>query len=187
MFSPIIRLIYALTYFCHLAAIGELYQLYTHWSRLSIYWNGVICEGLKEIISIHFPLIILLILWFIFRKTTEYARKHLAPVTIKISKSDLTAIDVIFADKSFLPYITLLTSFVGKSFAAILFPVATIFFWFFLAHYGNFNTMAFVLGYKQYKVSTASASYWLISNKRINNFTSPYTVVEISDSILLRI
>ena len=187
MFSPIIRLIYTLTYFCHIAAIGELYQLYKHWNRLSFYWNGMICEGVKEIISIHFPLIILLILWLIFRKAIECARKHLTPTTIKIIKSDALGIDAIFTDKSFIPYITLLISFVGKNFAVVLFLVSIIFLWLFLAHYGNFNTMAFVPGYKQYKVSTSSASYWLISKKRINNFSSSYKVVEISDNVLLRI
>jgi len=104
MFSPIIRFIFALTYFCHLAVIGELYQLYHNWSELRSYWDGMLYEVLKEIISIHFPIIILFILWVIFRKTIKCARKHLTPTTIKLSKSDSIGFDAIFTDKSFIPY-----------------------------------------------------------------------------------
>lgn len=187
MFSLIIRFTYALTYFSHVAVVGELYQLYKNWNKLSLYWDGMISEGLRSIISIHFPLIILFVLWLVFVILIKCARKYLTPLKIQIAKSDLTGFDMIFTDKSLFPYITILISFVGKNFIVILFPATVILLWLLLAHMGNFNIIAFVLGYKQYKVSTASASYWLISKKRICDFTSSYKVVEISNNVLLRI
>lgn len=185
--SFVIRLAYALTYFAHVAVVGELYQLYTNWNRLSLYWDGKICEGLRSIISIHFPLIFLVVLWFIYINSIKCARKCLMSTTIKITKSDLMGLDMVFFDKSLLPYLTILTTFIGKKFTFILFPITALLLCFFLVHQGNFNIMAFALGYKQYKVSTASSSYWLISKRRIYDFSSSYKVVEISDNVLLRV
>lgn len=45
----------------------------------------------------------------------------------------------------------------------------------------------FFLGYNQYRVSTDSTEYWLISKRKINNFSSSFTVVEISDKVLMRL
>ena len=187
MYSFFIRFIYAATYFGHMALFGEVYQLYAHWSELRIYWDGNIGTGILNFLSIHYFLFVLLALVLICKSVLGYARKHLTQNSLKIHHSSMVGVDDWLKDKSLFPYVTLLTAFIGKDIACGSFVFVMLILWLLLCSYGNFNIVVWALGYHQYKVSTDSASYWMISKGRITHFSFSYKVVEITHNVLLRV
>lgn len=187
MYSFFIRFIYAATYFGHMVLFGEVYQLYKHWNDLSICWDENVGNGILHFFSIHYFLFVLLALMLICKLVLGYARKHIPPNSLKIHNSNMMGVDDLLKDKSLFPYVTLLTSFIGKDIACGSFAFVMLILWLLLCDYGNFNITVWALGYHQYKVSTAGASYWLISKGRITHFSSSYKVVEITHNILLKV
>ena len=187
MYSFFIRFIYVATYFGHMALAGECYQLYKHWNDLRIYWDGNVGVGIMSFLGIHYFLFVLLALVLICKSVLGYARKHMIQNSLKIHHSNMVGVDDLFKDKSLFPYVTLLAGFIGKDIAYGSFIFAMLILWGLLCSYGNFNIMVWALGYHQYKVSTESASYWLISKGRITHFSSFYKVVEITHNVLLKV
>lgn len=187
MYSSLIRLIYAATYFGHIALFGEAYQLYVHWSELRIYWDENVGNGILNFLSIHYFLFVWLALALICKSVLGCARKHLTQNSLKIHNSNMVGVDDWLKDKSLFPYVTLLIGFIGKNIACVSFVLAMLYLWLQLRSCGNFNIMVWNLGYHQYKVSTDGVSYWLISEGRITDFSSSYKVVEITNNVLLKV
>lgn len=57
--------------------------------------------------------------------------------------------------------------------------------WAFFTSYGAFNMSLYFMQYNQYKVSTNSSEYWLISKRKIRDISRNYHVVEISNKVFL--
>lgn len=187
MFSMVVRLVYALTCFSLMTLVLEGLNVWRNLDIVSFCWNSNVIEGLEAFCVIHYPLLIFLLLLVACKVMLCVAKKELSHTRIQVQKSANIGMDSVLFLAQLVPMITLFEKIVGYSFTVVTFVILVVVLIFFIPNYGAFNLSIYMLNYYQYKVSTGSSEYWLISKRRIRDFSQSFTVVEISDKILLRI
>lgn len=187
MFAKIIRIFYSLSYFSLLALIAEGVNIKSKWDEISFYWNSNIIEGMHAFCVIHYPLLILLLMLLVCSITFHNARITLAHSQLKVLKSSNIGLDSFFQLGQIVPLLTLTEKLLTPSFSSVILAITVLILWPFFASYGSFNMSLYIMQYHQYKISTNSSEYWLVSKRKIRDFSQSFTVVEISNKILLRI
>lgn len=187
MYSRIIRLLYSLSYFTLFAFLLEIYNVAVIWGEISIYWD--LCS-IREFCFIHYPVLIIVVLLCVSKSILKRAERNLSKTQILVKKSSPFSLESCLLVGQFIPFFTFTEKLIGKSsttLTSVLTIVSILLLSFLMDVYGGFNLSMFFLGYNQYRVSTDSTEYWLISKRKINNFSSSFTVVEISDKVLMRL
>lgn len=191
MYSYLIRFIYSLTYFSLLPILLEIINVAANWDNLTISWNANVVNTIGDIVSIHYPIIVFLLLLFLANLLIKHAGKVLSQTTIFVKKSNSIGISSCLFISQLIPLLTFAGKIIGEispslvlfiSLASILLLAILL-----LAMGGTYNVALLLLGYKQYRVATEHVDYWLISKRKINNFSQGFNVVEISDKVLLRL
>lgn len=189
MFSTFIRFIYAascLSFFCF---FFEIVQLFRFEGELDFYWDGDVWGGIANLLSIHYPLLILLLQLAVSHLILNYAKIHLSQNTVHVTKSPMSnyvgssvILQILPVATFLIKYNNLLNGIVGIVVILLIILVSIIG----VMKYGVYNT-TLIFTYSQDKVSSESTEYWLISKRKIHNFSRTMSVVEISDRVLLKI
>lgn len=187
MFAKIIRIAYSLSYFSLLALLAEGVNIVTNWQEISFYWNPNLVDGIQAFSVIHYPLLILLLMLLTCSITFRKARITLVHSQLKVQKANNIGIDSFLLFGQIVPLLTLIEKLLIPSYSKVIFAMSVLILLMFFTSYGAFNMSLYILQYHQYKVSTNSSEYWLISKRRIRDFSQSFTVVEISNKVLLRI
>lgn len=187
MFSIIVRLIYALTYFSFMSLVLECLNICKNWGNINIYLSPNIFEGIEAFCVIHYPILLFLLQLWASKVIIRAAKTNIVQTQLRVLKSANVGMDSLLFLGQLVPVLTLFEKVTSANFTLLLFAVLIFVLMLFLISYGAFDLSLFFLGYHQYKVSTNSSEYWLISKRRIRDFSQSFTVVEISDKILLRI
>lgn len=184
MYSIFLRYIYSLTYFIHLGILGELYQIYNNglWPSVEGDWK---CISIAyELFAIHYPLLFVVFCLVVCKLMVKHVTA-LAPNTIQMRKADSYGITELSSVTSLFPYITL---FFDKDDIKIIGVIGiALFMSLFLVSHGIFNLSVFLLRYRQYKVHSNDSDYWLISKRRLSNFSDTIQVCRLQDNIIVKV
>lgn len=187
MYSAFVRVLYSLSYFSLMLIIIEVINTVNSWDILDFYWPPNIVEGLHAFCTIHYPLIILSFILLFCWKLICNSHSKLSPKQLKAVKSNAIGLESFLLLGQLVPLLTLFEKIFDTSSSVICIVVLIVLILSYFNTYGSFNLSLYLLQYHQYKVSTNSSEYWLISKREIRDFSQSFTVVEISNRILLRI
>ena len=56
----------------------------------------------------------------------------------------------------------------------------------FLTWHGAFNLTLLLLGYRQYRVKTENSTIWMVSKRKISNFSNSELVHTLQDNVFVR-
>lgn len=189
MYSSLVRLLYAASCLPIFSLIGELILLFWHKDKRVIYWDGDILDGILNLVSYHWPMFILALQVFFSYTILNYAKKHLPSltVTVRSKKNPNFVANSMFSQV--VPVITFCIShynLLGDIFGKIVIALIVILTILSTMKYGIINPTIWFT-HSQYKVSSNSAEYLLISKRKIYDFTRSIEVVEISENVLLKL
>ena len=183
MYSWILRFIYSLTYYIHLGIAGELYQISKYgwvpsFSLVQSFWDGVLA-----LLQIHYP-ILLVILCLIIAKIMVKGTKKVSSFTVQMKSSEPFGIEILYTGVQIIPYL----SFVFKEqlFGYLGAAILVLFTVLFLTWHGTYNLSLLLLGYRQYRVRTENSTIWLISKRKISNFSGSESVYTLQDNVFVR-
>lgn len=183
MYSKLLRFIYSCTYYIHVGIVGEIYKVSkcgflpdfnSDWSC----WKCIYAVG-----CIHFPLLFVILCLVVALLMVKHCKK-LAPNTMKLHCDEAYGLELMYTGTQALPYITFIFR---EQWFGIWCAITVLFMTLcFLISHGTYNLTLMFLGYKQYRVQAASSSYWMISKRRISNFTSSEVVYKLQDNVVIR-
>ena len=104
---------------------------------------------------------------------------------MKIEKSNPIGLNSFMLLGQLVPLLSLSDKILNFSYSGIIFVIIVLLLWAFFTSYGAFNMSLYFMQYNQYKVSTNSSEYWLISKRKIRDISRSYHVVEISNKVFL--
>ncbi len=183
MYSLFLRVIYSLTYFIHIGIIGEIYQINKCGFSPSFNGDESFVQGAIMLLSIHYPLIFVIMCLVVSKWIVTHTSK-LAVSSIQMTRSEPFGFEVFNTGIQLLPYMGFFfkEQFLGTWGVFILWIISIVF----LASYGTFNLSLFFLGYKQYNVRAESKTIWLISKRRISNFSKSVQFYPIQENVYVR-
>lgn len=187
MFTKAIRIVYSISYFSLLALMLEVVNVATNWNDMSIYWTPKFLDGVQAFCVIHYPLLIFLLMLLSCNIICKRARTALARTNLNVQKANNIGIENFLNFGQVVPLLTFSDKLFVVGYSRTIFVMAVFLLLFFFTSYGTFNMTLYIQQYHQYRVSTNSSEYWLISKRKIRDFSQSFTVVEISNKILLRI
>lgn len=101
-----------------------------------------------------------------------------------MKKSEQIGIDTLYTGIQIAPYLTFVFKDhlfgYGGVFVLLLITVV------FLTWHGAFNLSLLLLGYRQYRVTTKDSTVWLVSNRKISNFSNSELVYTLQDNVFVR-
>lgn len=183
MYSKLLRFIYASTYYIHIGIVGEIYKI-TNYGLLPDFkddWSW--WKYIYEVACIHYPLVFAVFCLVVADVMVKNC-KRLAPNTIRLNNDAAYGTEILYASTQVLPYVTFI--FMEQSFGVKSLITVMLITMFFLTSHGSFNLTLMFLGYKQYRVNAASSTYWMISKRRISNFTSSEVIYRLQDNVVIR-
>lgn len=184
MFSKFIRSVYSLSYFSLMLVILEFVNIVNSWKSIDFYWNFNI-EGFKAFCVIHYPIMLFLLMLLSCKYIIEKAINSLSVFSMKIEKSNPIGLHSFMLLGQLVPLLSISDKILNFSFSGIIFVIIVLLLWAFFTSYGAFNMSLYFMQYNQYKVSTNSSEYWLISKRKIRDISRSYQVVEISNKVFL--
>ncbi len=184
MYSWILRILYSLTYYVHIGLIGEIYQISKKGFLPEFEVGQTISDRVIGVIGIHYPLLFVAFCLVVAYFMVEKATTKLVAYTMQLKSSESYGIEIFYTGIQLLPYFTFafrenLFGFEG----ALVLLIATVFF---LAFHGTYNMTLAMLGYRQYKVKTENATFWLVSKRKISNFSNSEIVHTLQDNVYVR-
>ena len=183
MYSLLLRILYSFTYYIHIGMIGECYQIYKHgfWPSFSAEESWV--EMTEKVLFIHYP-IVFVIICLMVAKFVVCGSKKLASNTLQMKSSDPYSLETLYSGIQLIPYITFLfkDKMFGKWGASVLI-IGTVLF---LVGHGTYNLSLAILGYYQYRVKTENTTCWLITKRRLSNFSNSEKVHTLQDNVFVR-
>lgn len=187
MYSSFIRILYSFSYFSLMLILIEVVNIVNSWDILDFYWNSNVIDGLQAFCVIHYPFIIFVLMLLFCKYILVDAHSKLAKKQLKVVKSNPIGLDSFFFLGQLVPLLTLSEKIFDPSSSLKYFAIFIVLMLLYFISYGSFNMSLYLMQYHQYKVSTNSSEYWLISKRKIRDFSQSFTVVEISNRILLRV
>lgn len=183
MYSWFLRFLYSFTYFIHLSIITELYQIFKHRIIPVFDPEQTIVEKIVGVILIHYPIIVFIISLIIAELMVKGAKK-LAVLSVQLKSSEPVGIEFLYTGITLVPFIAFafrehLFGIIG----GLVFLIVTVLF---LTSHGTFNTSLFFLGYKQYKIKTNNSTIWLVSKRKIYNYSNSELVYTLQDNVFVR-
>lgn len=183
MYSKLLRFIYSSTYYIHVGIVGEIFKVskYGFLPEFKDDWSGWNC--IYEVGCIHFPLAFVIFCLIVAKLMVKYCKK-LAPNTMKLNSDEAYGLELMYTGTQALPYITFIFR---EQWFGIWGTITVLFITLcFLISHGTYNLTLMFLGYKQYRVHAASSSYWMISTRRMSNFTNSEVVYKLQDNVVVR-
>ena len=184
MFSKFIRIVYSLSYFSLMLVVLEFVNIVNSWKNIEFYWNFNI-EGFEAFCVIHYPIMLFLLMLLSCKYIIEKAINSLSVFSMKIEKSNPIGLNSFMLLGQLVPLLSLSDKILNFSYSGIIFVIIVLLLWAFFTSYGAFNMSLYFMQYNQYKVSTNSSEYWLISKRKIRDISRSYHVVEISNKVFL--
>ena len=114
MYSYLIRFIYSLTYFSLLPILLEIINVAANWDNLTISWNANVVNTIGDIVSIHYPIIVFLLLLFLANLLIKHASKVLSQTTIFVKKSNSIGISSCLFISQLIPLLTFVGKIIGE-------------------------------------------------------------------------
>ncbi len=183
MYSWFLRFIYALSYYIHLGIVGEIYLISKNGLCPKFFEGQGIIEKVIGVLGIHYPILII-VLCLIIAKFMVKGVKKLAPFTIQMKSSEPFGIEKLYTGIQLVPYFTFafreeLFGYWGV-FALLIITVL------FLTSFGTFNLSLLFLGYRQYCIKTDNSTVWLVSKRKISDFSNSELVHTLQDNVFVR-
>lgn len=183
MYSWILRFIYSFTYYIHFGIVWEFYQINKHGLIPACAMNQTLGEYATSILQIHYPLLPIL-LCLIIAKVMVRGTKHFARTTTQMKEAEPFGIELLYTGIQIIPYLSFVfrEKLFGLWGASALILVTVLF----LTRHGSYNISLLFLGYSQYKVKTENSTIWLVSKRKISNFSNSETVQTLQDNVFVR-
>lgn len=183
MYSWILRFIYSFTYYIHLAIVCEVYQFSKYGLKPTFTQEQTFWDRVTEVLQIHYPILII-ILCLITANCMVKGAKMLSSFTIQMKTSEPFGIDILYTGVQIIPYLTFVfrEQLFGFNGALVLVIVTILF----LAWHGSYNLSLLFLGYRQYRVKTENSTIWLVSKRKISNFSNSELVYTLQDNVFVR-
>lgn len=183
MYSWFLRFIYSFTYYIHLGIFGEIYQISKNGWIPSFAEEETVWDKVLAVVLIHYPML-LVILCLIIANAMLKGTTKFASYTVQMKSSDPIGVNSLYTGVQIIPYLTIilkeqLSGFWG---ALVLVLVTVPFF----TWHGSFNLSLLFLGYRQYKIKTDNSTFWLVSKRKISNFSSSESVYPLQDNVFVR-
>ena len=183
MYSKLLRFIYSFTYYIHLGIVAEIIQIIQHgwiptFTPDQTIWDKVLAVGL-----IHYP-VLFVILCLIIANAMVKGTKKFASYTVQMKSSESLDVGILYTGVQIVPYLTFL--FREQQFGlwgALVLVLITVLF---LTWHGSFNISLLFLGYKQYRIKTENSTFWLISRRKISNFSGSESIHTLQDNVFVR-
>lgn len=183
MYSWLLRFIYSFTYYIHIGIVAYIYQISKHGLIPLFRPDQTIEERVLEVIQIHYPLIIIILCIIIAQSMVKGAKK-LASYTMQMESSESFGIEILYTGIQIVPYLTF--AFREQLFGiwgALALLIVTIPF---LVSHGTYNLTLLLLGYRQYKLKTDNSTIWLVSKRKISNFSNSELVHTLQDNVFVK-
>ena len=183
MYSWFLRFIYSFTYYIHLVIAWELYQISKYGLIPSFNPEQKIWGKILDVIQIHYP-ILFVILFLVIANSIVKGIKELSTFTVQMKASEPFGIEILYTGLQIIPYLTFVfrEQLFGFRGALVLVIVSVLF----LVWHGSFNLSLLFLGYRQYRVKTENSTIWLVSMRKISNFSSSELVHTLQDNVFVR-
>ena len=141
-------------------------------------------EKVIDVIHIHYP-VLFIIFCLIIANSMVKGIKASSTFTVQMKASEPFGIETLYTGVQIIPYITFvfreqLFGFCG----AFVLVIVTVLF---LAWHGSFNLSLLLLGYRQYRVKTENSTIWLVSMRKISNFSNSESVHTLQDNVFCKI
>lgn len=183
MYSKPLRFIYASTYYIHIGIVGEIYNITKYGLLPDFKDNWSWCKYIYEVACIHYPLVFVVFCLVVADVMVKNC-KRFAPNTIQLNNDSSYGMEILYTSTQVLPYVT--SIFGEQSLGVKGVIIVMLITMFFLTSHGSFNLTLMFLGYNQYRVNAASSTYWMISKRRISNFTSSEEIHKLQDNVVIR-
>lgn len=186
MFIGLTRFLYSLSYFTLILAFWEIKNIADGWNDICFYWNPCLTEGLRAFVVIHYPAILFVVILGLCKYTLSKGSSTLTRNQLKGQKSKTIGLGSTTLIGQLIPLATQLKDLGAISSSLTMCFIMPIL-WLLYTTFGSLNPSLYILRYHQYRISTDSSDYWLISRRKIRNFSQSFAVVEISNGIMLRV
>lgn len=140
-------------------------------------------DQILEIIEIHYP-ILLVALCLVVANSMVKGTKNLASFSVQMKNSEPISMENLYTGIQIIPYFTFV--FKEHLFGYCGVFVLLIVTLFFLVMHGSYNLSLLLLGYRQYKVKTENSTIWMISKRKISNFSNSELVHILQDNVFVR-
>lgn len=188
MLSNIVKILYTFTYISHFFLIIFVLKIFQTINTQEWLMKKDIFDWTIFLLYNLWPLIVffgmLYLCWLIIRKSIKLPR-----TTGKFRSGNIQDYNIAIMLSQLIPYISILLQLmhVEEKYVLVSCIVLILIFLLLLKDRGSFNISLSFLGYKQYRVSSDSNSYLLVSKRRINNFNHNFILVELNDETLLEV
>lgn len=183
MYSWFLRFIYSFTYYIHLGIVAEIYLISKNgfvpvFTPCQTVWNKV-----QSVAHIHYPVLLIVLCLFIANAMVKGTRKF-ASYTVQMKSSDPFGVEILYTGVQIIPYLSFLfrEQLFGFWGVSVLVLITVLF----LTWLGSFNLSLMLLGYRQYRVKTENSTVWMVSKRRISNFSSSESVFTLQDNVFVR-
>ena len=124
------------------------------------------------------------ILFLVIANSIVKGIKELSTFTVQMKASEPFGIEILYTGLQIIPYLTFVfrEQLFGFRGALVLVIVSVLF----LVWHGSFNLSLLFLGYRQYRVKTENSTIWLVSMRKISNFSSSELVHTLQDNVFVR-
>jgi len=182
MYSWLLRFVYSFTYYIHLGIVAEIFQVSKYriipeFTPCQTVWDKVLSVAL-----IHYPVLLIILCLFIANAMVKGTRKF-ASYTVQMKSSDPFGVEILYTGVQIIPYLSFL--FREQLFGFWGVWVLVLITVFFLTWHGSFNLSLMLLGYRQYRVKTENSTIWLVSKRRISNFSTSESVFTLQDNVFV--
>lgn len=183
MYSWFLRFIYSFTYYIHLGIVAEIYLISKNGFIPEFTPCQTVCDKVLAVIQIHYP-VLLFIICLIIANAMVKRTKSFANYTVQMKSSDPFGVEIIYTGVQIIPYLTFIfrEHLFGFGGAMVLVIVSVLF----LTWHGSFNLSLFFLGYRQYRVRNENSTFWLVSRRKISDFTGSESVYTLQDNVFVR-
>lgn len=183
MYSWFLRFVYSFTYYIHLGIVAEIYLISKNGFIPEFSPCQTVCDKMLSILQNHYP-VLLIILCLIVANAMVKGTKKFASYTVQMKSSDPFGVEILYTGVQIIPYLTLIfrEQLFGYRGALVLVIVMVLF----LTWHGSYNLSLLFLGYRQYRVKTANSTFWLISRRKISNFSSSESIHTLQDNVFVR-
>lgn len=183
MYSWFLRFIYSFTYYIHLGIVAEIYLISMNGFVPEYTRCQTVCDKIQAVIQIHYP-VLLIILCLIIANAMVKGTKKFASYTVQMKSSDPYGVEILYTGVQIIPYLTfILREQLFGYWGALVLVLITVLF---LTWHGSFNLSLLFIGYKQYRVKTENSTFWLVSRRKISNFSGSESIYTLQDNVFVR-
>lgn len=182
MYSWVLRFMYSFTYYIHLGIVVEIYLISKNGLIPEFIPCQTFCDKVLAVVQFYCP-VLLIILCLIIANAIVKGTKKFASYTVRMKSSDPFGVEILYTGVQIVPHLTFifreqLFGFLG----ALVLVLITVLF---LTWHGSFNLSLLFLGYRQYRIKTENSTIWLISKRKISNFSNSESVHTLQDNVFV--